>query len=72
MYREGHVVRQDNIAGLRVVEAHGANERPDVCLCHEDSGVGAHLLVVASPDALDGLLRSVGVGGLYDEAVVGP
>ena len=75
MYFEGHVVAEDEIAGLRVGEAHlsqvSSDEGPDVGACREHRAVCTLGRQGHDEHAFHRRCSPVGVGGLDHEAKVG-
>ena len=73
MHRKGHVVLQDKVAGLGVVEAHVAevtgDERPHIDLGDEHGGVVAGRRQHHDKDPLDGGRLPVDAGGRYHDLV---
>ena len=72
---QGHVVAENEVAGLRVVEANlsqvSSDEGPDVCAGHEHGAVCALSRKRHDEHAFHRRRASVGVGGLDHEAEVG-
>ena len=75
MHREGHVVAEDEVAGLRVGEANlsqiPGDQGPDIGARHEHRRICTLGRQGHDEHALHGRSPSVGVGGLDHEAKVG-